>query len=36
MDMGDSEGARELLDEVLKEGGPRQRQRAQELFNSLS
>jgi pilus assembly protein FimV len=36
MDMGDNEGARELLDEVLKEGGPRQRQRAQELFNSLS
>jgi pilus assembly protein FimV len=36
MDMGDNEGARELLDEVLKEGGPRQRQRAQKLFSSLS
>ncbi len=36
MDMGDNEGARELLEEVLKEGGPRQRQRAQELFASLS
>ncbi len=36
MDMGDNEGARELLDEVLKEGGPRQRQRGQELLNSLS
>ncbi|HEY8355554.1 MAG TPA: FimV/HubP family polar landmark protein [Methylophilaceae bacterium] len=36
MDMGDSEGARELLEEVLREGGPKQRQRAQELFASLS
>lgn len=36
MDMGDAEGARELLDEVLKEGGSKQRERAQELLNSLS
>lgn len=36
MDMGDTEGARELLDEVLKEGGSKQRERAQELLNSLS
>lgn len=36
MDMGDNEGARELLDEVLKEGGPRQRQRGQELLSSLT
>jgi len=36
MDMGDAEGARELLDEVLKEGGAKQRERAQVLLNSLS
>ncbi|MDP2248466.1 MAG: FimV/HubP family polar landmark protein, partial [Nitrosomonadales bacterium] len=36
MDMGDTEGARELLDEVLKEGGAKQRERAQELLNTLS
>lgn len=36
MDMGDAEGARELLDEVLKEGGSKQRERAQQLLNSLS
>ncbi|HZV98289.1 MAG TPA: FimV/HubP family polar landmark protein [Methylophilaceae bacterium] len=35
MDMGDNEGARELLEEVLKEGGPHQRQRAQQIINSL-
>jgi pilus assembly protein FimV len=35
MDMGDNEGARELLDEVLKEGGPKQRERAQQMMNSL-
>ncbi|MEO8418213.1 MAG: FimV/HubP family polar landmark protein [Methylophilaceae bacterium] len=35
MDMGDNEGARELLDEVLKEGGAKQRQRAQQMMNSL-
>jgi pilus assembly protein FimV len=36
MDMGDAEGARELLDEVLKEGGAKQRERAQALLNSLA
>ncbi|CAG0991344.1 hypothetical protein MTYP_02300 [Methylophilaceae bacterium] len=36
MDMGDSEGARELLEEVLQEGGPGQRERAQQLLNSLA
>lgn len=36
MDMGDTEGARELLEEILKEGGSNQRARAQELLNSLS
>lgn len=35
MDMGDIEGARELLEEVLKEGGPNQRARAQEMLASL-
>ncbi len=35
MDMGDNEGARELLDEVLIEGGAKQRQRAQQMMNSL-
>lgn len=35
MDIGDNEGARELLDEVLKEGGPTQRERAQQMMNSL-
>jgi pilus assembly protein FimV len=36
IDMGDKEGARELLDEVLKEGGARQRERAQQILNSLA
>lgn len=36
IDMGDKEGARELLDEVLKEGGTRQRERAQQILNSLA
>jgi pilus assembly protein FimV len=36
LDMGDSEGARELLEEVLKEGGPKQKARAQELYSSLA
>jgi pilus assembly protein FimV len=36
MDMGDNEGARELLDEVLKEGGVQQRLKAQEILKSLS
>ncbi|MCB4811558.1 peptidoglycan-binding protein [Methylovorus menthalis] len=35
MDMGDNEGAKELLDEVLSEGGPQQRARAQAIMNSL-
>jgi len=35
MDMGDTEGARELLEEVLQEGGPQQRERAQKLLDSL-
>jgi len=35
MDMGDNEGARELLDEVLKEGGVQQRLKAQEILKSL-
>jgi pilus assembly protein FimV len=35
MDMGDTEGARELLEEVLKEGGPMQRERAQKMLDSL-
>lgn len=36
MDMGDTEGARELLQEVLQEGGPQQRERAQKMLDSLS
>lgn len=36
MEMGDKEGARELLDEVLKEGGPQQKARAQEMLGSLA
>jgi len=35
IDMGDNEGARELLEEVLKEGGPTQRERAQKLLSSI-
>lgn len=35
MDMGDTEGARELLEEVMQEGGPQQRERAQKLLDSL-
>jgi len=35
IDMGDAEGARELLDEVLKEGGPSQRKKAEELLSSM-
>lgn len=35
MDMGDTEGARELLEEVLQEGGPQQRERARNLLDSL-
>ena len=36
IDMGDREGAKELLDEVLKEGGPQQRIRAQDMIKSLA
>lgn len=36
MDMGDTEGARELLEEVLQEGGPKQRERAQKMLDSLA
>lgn len=35
MDMGDGEGARELLEEVLREGGPNQRERARKMLESL-
>lgn len=35
IDMGDQEGARELLEEVLQEGGPTQRSKAQKLLASL-
>lgn len=35
LDMGDAEGARELLDEVMQEGGPQQCARAQKLLDSL-
>ena len=36
MDMGDKEGARELLEEVIKEGGEQQQLRAEKLLTSLS
>lgn len=36
MDMGDTEGARELLEEVLQEGGPQQRERAKKMLDSLA
>jgi len=35
LDMGDQEGARELLQEVLEEGGPTQREKAQKLLDGL-
>jgi pilus assembly protein FimV len=35
MDMGDPEGARSILDEVLQEGSPTQKQEAQRLIDSL-
>jgi pilus assembly protein FimV len=35
MEMGDKEGARELLDEVLKEGGPQQKERAQQMLSNI-
>lgn len=34
-EMGDSDGAREILQEVLREGNPQQKQQAQELLDSL-
>jgi pilus assembly protein FimV len=36
IDMDDIEGAKELLEEVLKEGGSNQRQYAQKLLDSLA
>lgn len=36
IDMDDKEGARELLQEVVKEGGPQQQMRAKELLSSLA
>jgi pilus assembly protein FimV len=34
--MNDKEGARELLEEVLKDGGPKQQSKAKDLLASLS
>ena len=36
IDMDDKEGAKELLDEVMKEGGVKQQLRAQKMLNSLA
>ncbi len=36
IDMGDKKSARELLDEVLKEGGAQQRERAKQMLSSLA
>ena len=36
LDMNDKEGARELLEEVLKDGGPKQQSKAKDLLASLS
>lgn len=36
IDMGDPEGARELLEEILREGGSQQRERAQSMLSALS
>jgi len=36
IDMDDKEGARELLEEILKEGGPIQQLRAKELLDSFA
>ncbi len=36
LEMGDAEGAKELLDEVMKEGGTNQRKRAEQLLTKLS
>jgi pilus assembly protein FimV len=35
MDMGDPDGARSILDEVLQEGNPNQKQEAQRLLDSI-
>ncbi len=35
IDMGDNEGAKELLEEILQEGGPNQRLRAQDMLKTL-
>ena len=35
MDMGDPDGARSILDEVLAEGNPNQKQEAQRLMDSI-
>ncbi|HWU83646.1 MAG TPA: FimV/HubP family polar landmark protein, partial [Methylophilaceae bacterium] len=35
MEIGDNEGARELLDEVMKEGGPKQQARAKEILATI-
>ena len=36
IDMDDKEGAKELLDEVMKEGGVKQQLRAQQMLNNLA
>ncbi len=36
IDMDDKEGAREILEEIIKEGGSQQQARAQQLFDSLA
>ena len=36
LDMDDKEGAKELLDEVLKEGGTNQRKRAEALLAKIA
>ncbi len=36
IDMGDTEGAKELLAEVLAEGGPNQRARAEQILSSMA
>ncbi|MCY1398145.1 hypothetical protein D9M71_131710 [compost metagenome] len=36
IDMGDNEGARDILDEVLKEGDDKQRQEAKEMLSRLA
>ena len=36
IDMGDAEGARDILDEVISEGSDQQQQEARELLERLS